>query len=122
MLTVSNLDARVSIQDQLEEQRSPIVLINLFTVAPDDIEALLTAWADDAAFMQTQPGYISTQLHRGIGGSCVFVNYAVWESVDDFKRAFTSPTFQMKMRQYPSSVTASPHLFQKLAVPRICVA
>jgi hypothetical protein len=37
---------------------------------------------------QTQPylkqklGFISAQLHRGISGSCVFVNYAVGESVE----------------------------------------
>ena len=68
-----------------------------------------------------QPGFISTQLHKGIGGSRVFVNYAVWESVADFKRAFNDPEFQARMQDYPSSVVASPHLFQKVAVPRVCV-
>jgi heme-degrading monooxygenase HmoA len=71
--------------------------------------------------MKQQPGFISTQLHRGIGGSSVFVNYAVWESVEHFKGAFSDPEFQAKMKDYPSSAEASPHLLKKVAVPGICV-
>ena len=77
--------------------------------------------AADAAVMQRQPGYISTQLHRGIGGSCVFLNYAVWESTRHFKQAFNNPEFQSHLAHYPSSAVASPHLFRKVAVPGVCV-
>jgi hypothetical protein len=35
-------------------------------------------WAGDAAFMKQQPGFISTQLHRGTAGSTTYVNVAVW--------------------------------------------
>ena len=35
-----------------------------------------------------------SQLHRGIGGSCAFLNYAVWESVGHFRRAFIHPEFR----------------------------
>jgi heme-degrading monooxygenase HmoA len=71
--------------------------------------------------MKGQPGFITTQLHRGIGGSCVFLNYAVWESVDAFKAAFAQPEFRERLAAYPRSVVASPHLFEKVAVPGICV-
>ena len=71
--------------------------------------------------MKQQPGFISTQLHRCIGGSTVFVNYAVWESVEYFKRAFTNPEFQAKMKDYSPSAAASPRLIKKVAVPGICV-
>jgi hypothetical protein len=71
--------------------------------------------------MKQQPGFISTQLHRGIGGSSVFFNYAVWELVEHFKRAFSNPKFQSKMANYPPSETASSHLVKKVAVPGICV-
>jgi hypothetical protein len=47
------------------------VLINVFTVDPADVDALPAAWEDDANWMKREPGYIFTQLHRGIGGSCV---------------------------------------------------
>lgn len=46
----------------------------------EETDQFLKAWTDDAAYFKRQPGFISAQLHRGIGGSGVFVNYAVWES------------------------------------------
>ena len=63
-----------------------------------------------------------SQLHRGIGGSGQFLNVAVWASVEDFRRAFRNPEFQAHLTSYPPSTTASVHLFQKVAVPGICVA
>ena len=62
-----------------------------------------------------------SRSHRDIGGSSVFFNYAVWESVEHFKRAFSNPDFQSKMKYYPPSAAASPHLVKKVAVPGICV-
>ena len=115
------MDSHVSLFEQMEEQVGSVILINTFTVEPEEGEQLLKAWASDAAFMKQQPGFISTQLHRGIGGSSVFFNYAVWESVEHFKRAFSNPEFQSKIKGYPPSAAASPHLVKKVAVPDICV-
>ena len=116
------MDRHVSLFEQMEQQGvCSVILINTFTVEPEEADRLQEAWASDAAFMKRQPGFISTQLHRGIGGSSVFVNYAVWESVEDFKRAFGNPEFQAKMQDYPSSAQASPHLVKKVAVAGICV-
>jgi Antibiotic biosynthesis monooxygenase len=67
-------------------------------------------------------GFISTQLHRGIGGSRVFLNYAVWESSEHFERAFGHPEFRSHLVHYPASTRVSPRLFQKLAMPGICVS
>ena len=116
------MDARVSLFQQMDEHQGPVVLINRFEVKSEDVERFLQTWAADASVMKRQPGFISTQLHRGIGGSTVFMNYAVWESTDAFKRAFLNPEFQSKLSEYPESAVASPHLFTKLAVPGICVA
>jgi heme-degrading monooxygenase HmoA len=116
------MDEKVSLFAQMEEERGPVVLINKFNVAPEEAAHLLQAWAEDAAFMKRQPGFISTQLHRGIGGSGVFINCAIWESVADFKRAFNQTEFQSRLKKYPPGVTVSPHLFTKVAVPGICVA
>ena len=71
-----------------EEDIGPVILINKFNVKPEEVDQLLRAWAADAAYFKSQPGFISTQLHRGIAGSTVFVNYAVWESPELYKRAF----------------------------------
>ena len=115
------MDDRVSLMDQLSQEVGPVILINTFKVAPEDAEALLAAWAADAAYLKTKPGFISTQLHRGIAGSGVFLNHAVWESVEAFRNAFGDPKFQETFARYPDSTVASPHLFQKVAVPGICV-
>jgi heme-degrading monooxygenase HmoA len=87
-----------------------------------DADSLLAAWAADAEVMKRQPGFVSTQLHRGIGGSGVFMNYAVWDSVAGFRAAFTNPEFQARLADYPESATASPHLVRKVAVPGLCAA
>jgi heme-degrading monooxygenase HmoA len=120
MLQLRPLDPVVPIQQQLGQTQSPVVLVNLFTVEAKDADALLKAWEQDANWMKRQPGYISTQLHRGIGGSCVFFNYAVWESVAHFGQAFAHPDFVNALAAYPSSAVASPHLFAKVAVANIC--
>jgi heme-degrading monooxygenase HmoA len=116
------MDPRVTIFQQMEDVGGPVVLINKFEVGSEDVDRFLAAWSADAAIMKRQPGFISTQLHRGIGGSTVFLNYAVWESPEDFKRAFANPEFQSKLRDYPSSAVGSPHLFRRVAVPGVCVA
>jgi heme-degrading monooxygenase HmoA len=115
------LDAAFPIDRQLSVSASPAVLVNIFTVDAQDVEALVKAWEADANWMKTQPGFISTQLHKGVGESCVFLNYAVWQSVADFRQAFAHPDFRKRLGAYPESAVASPHLFQKLAVPNLCV-
>lgn len=121
MLQLKPLDASVPIFQQLNTEQSPVILVNVFTVAEADVPALLGAWEADANWMKQQPGYISTQLHRGIGGSTVLMNYAIWESVAHFRAAFTHPDFKTALGHYPSSTVASPHLFERLTVPNLCV-
>ena len=115
------LDKVVTLADQMQSDEGPIVLINHFTVAQEDEDALLKAWAHDADFMKQQPGYISTQLHQGLAGSSSFINYAIWQDVETFRNAFTNPEFQRRIAEYPASAEASPHLFRKIAVTNHCV-
>lgn len=122
MLQLRPLDAAFPIERQLALDAAPVVLVNLFTLDKADEPGFLKIWQDDAAFMQRQPGFISTQLHRAIGDSPTYLNYAVWESNAAFRAAFSHPDFQSKLSAYPSSAVAAPHLFQKAAVPGICVA
>src|SRR5215216_6582679 len=110
------MDAQVTYVQQLQEDSGPIVLINQFNVAPEDAERFLEVWADDAAFMKQQLGFISTQLHRGTAGSTTFVNVAVWQSARALGDAFRSPEFQKRAARYPESATAAPHVFERVAV------
>jgi heme-degrading monooxygenase HmoA len=116
------LDPAFPIERQIAVDAAPVVLVNVFTLDRGDEQIFLRAWRDDAGFMKRQPGFISTQLHRAIGNSPTYLNYAVWESTAHFRSAFTHPEFRASPSAYPSSAVASPHLFQKLAVPGICVA
>ncbi|HJY59955.1 MAG TPA: antibiotic biosynthesis monooxygenase family protein [Streptosporangiaceae bacterium] len=116
------LDPAFPIDRQLATDATPVVLVNLVTLDKADEPRFLEAWQNDAAFMKRQPGFISTQLHRAIGDSSAYVNYAVWESTAHYRAAFTHPEFKASLAAYPSSVVAIPHLFQKVAVPGICVA
>jgi heme-degrading monooxygenase HmoA len=116
------LDPAFPIERQIAISAAPVALVNVFTMDQGDEQAFLNAWQDDAAFMKRQPGFISTQLHRAIGPSPTYLNYAIWESTAHFRTAFMHPDFQARLAAYPASVVASPHLFQKVAVPDICVA
>lgn len=118
----TEMDHATTFASQLRDEGGPVVLVNTFVVPPEDADRLLATWSADAAIMKRQPGFISTQLHRGVGGSGVFLNYAVWESVAHFRTAFANPEFQARLADYPESATVSPHLFRPVAVPGICVA
>jgi len=122
MIQFKPLDAAFPITEQLASPSVPVVLVNVFTVDAQDVDALLKAWEADANWMKQQPGYISTQLHRAIGQSHMFLNYAVWESTDHFRMAFTHPDFHARLADYPDSAVASPHLFQKIAIANMCTA
>src|ERR1700756_5989133 len=122
MALVRPLDPAFPIDRQLEVDAAPVVLVNLVTLDKADEPRFLEAWQNDAVFMKRQPGFISTQLHRAIGDSPTYLNYAVWQSTADFRAAFAHPEFRAKLSAYPSSAAASPHLFRKVAVPGICVA
>lgn len=125
MAKLIEMDENVTLKDQMENQvAGPVVLINKFNVDSDEVEQFLKAWKEDAIKFKDQSGFISAQLHKGIGKSTVFVNYAVWESLEDFKNALDNvigPDFQSQLSKYPKSLVVSPHLFKKVAVRGICL-
>ena len=116
------LDPAFPIQRQIVIDAAPVVLVNVFTLDKADERTFLEVWRDDAEFVKRQPGFISTQLHRAIGESPTYLNTAVWESTAAFRAAFGHPEFVAKLSAYQSSAAATPHLFQKVAVPGVCVA
>ena len=81
------LDPAFPIDRQIALETGPVVLVNVFTLDAEDEQSFLKTWQDDAAFMKRQPGFISTQLHRAVGDSPTYLNYAVWESNAHFRAA-----------------------------------
>jgi hypothetical protein len=94
MLQRTEMDERVGLVDQLAVEVGPVILVNTFKVAPEDIDELLQAWAADAALLKSKPDFISTRLHRGMRESSVFLDTAVRECVEAFRNAFGDPAFQ----------------------------
>jgi heme-degrading monooxygenase HmoA len=122
MLNLANLDESTPYLGQLKEVTGPVTIINTFVAPEGKTEEVLAAWELDAAYMKDKPGFISAQLFRGIGGSRVFTNVAVWESTEDLLAAFGTPEFAQHLQHYPEGTVAYPHLYQKAAVKGICVA
>ncbi|MEU5435038.1 antibiotic biosynthesis monooxygenase family protein [Streptomyces sp. NPDC020719] len=122
MIEFVEVDESTPYTEQLQERTGPVVLINTFTVPEGKAEEFLALWRRDAAYFTEQPGFISTQMHRGVGGSRVLVNVAVWESAAHLAAAHAGPGFRATGEGYPEGCTVSPHLYEKVAVDGICVA
>jgi heme-degrading monooxygenase HmoA len=121
MVKIVEMDENVTLKSQLEEDVGSVILLNEFTVKPEDVDWFLKVFTATSEMFKQQPGFISAQLHRGIGGSSTFFNYVVWESAEHFKRAFNRPEFRSSMADLLPNTIMSPHLFKKVAVPGICV-
>lgn len=105
-----------SIQNGLEFQsqlksnvETDIVLINEFVVHKQDEEAFIKSWKEAAEFLKTQPGFISTKLHRGIG-SQRWINYARWSSTNDLKNALSKDEFKSMAKKIPGK--PRPHVYK----------
>ena len=120
MINLADFDETTPYLGQLKGTTSPVTIINTFVAPEGKNEEVLAAWADDSAYMKAKPGFISAQLFGGIGGSRIFTNVAVWESVAALAAAFGTPEFAEHMSHYPEGTVAYPHLFQKVAVEGIC--
>ena len=71
-----------------------IVLLNTFLVPEEEAEAFRQGWAKAAEVLRRQPGFVSTVMHKPLGGSRLWVNYAVWDSASAFAAALASPEFR----------------------------
>ena len=76
-------------QGKRAEWQNSVVLINAFEVPKGKEAEALQSWQKARDFLQTQDGYISTQLHQNLdpNGKFHLVNVARLRSADDFKNA-----------------------------------
>lgn len=122
MLKHIELDPTFSLEQEYGDTTTQTtILINLFDVDPADQEYFKAAWLTDAKFFAAQPGYISAQLHQGLGVSRMFMNYALFENTAAFAATNSQPEFGPLRAVYPDGATAHPHLFRGVAIPGICV-
>jgi hypothetical protein len=69
------MDPNVSFDQQIVNNVAPVVLLCTFLVQHEHVEEFLAGFRKQFSIMRKQPGLISAQLHRGIAGSCLFMNY-----------------------------------------------
>jgi len=75
---------------------SPVVLINIFQVAPEQEEAFVAAWKEAHQHLMQQDGYVSTKLHESLQADARFrfVNVAQWKSAQQYQAAMGSEAFR----------------------------
>jgi len=121
MIDQAELDKTLPFIAQVKNSTGgPITLINTFVAPEGKVDEVLAAWALDAEYFKSKPGFISTQLMRGVAGSHILTNIAVWESAQQLVAAFGTPEHVASRKRYPDGTVAYPHLFQKVAVEGIC--
>lgn len=82
--------------------QQPIVLINAFEVPDGQDDDFLDRWQRAADALRSQPGYLSTRLHRSLAPDADFrfVNVARWESPESFRAATSAPGFRQVAMPY----------------------
>jgi len=128
MIKFIEMDKNVTFNDQIKEEQEnkngdSVILINKFDVSPDKIEQFLKDWAETSSLFEQQPGFITTELYKGIGKSSVYISYQVWKSIDDFKKGsssvLNSDDVNSRLAKYNDSLVISSHLFRNAVVPGI---
>ena len=79
------------------------VLINAFEVPQERDAEFLAHWEAARRFMERQPGYVATALHRSLDPAARFrfVNVAQWETPAAFQAALGHPEFVELRRALP---------------------
>ena len=67
------LDKNVSFADQIEgDADGPITVVGTYAFANSkSLDEFVAIFSAVAGFMRAQPGFISAQVHRAIGGACL---------------------------------------------------
>lgn len=98
-------------QSKMSEQ-SATVLINPFVVPENKLDETIIMWEQARDYLQTQPGYISTELHQSLGPDATFrlINVAKWESPEAFMTASKKMAAEADLPKI-EGVVANPSLF-----------
>jgi quinol monooxygenase YgiN len=92
--------------------RTPLTLINVFTVPPekqDELIALLTDVTRQS--VRHHNGFISASLHRGIDGKKVAM-YAQWASIEDYESMRRNPAPAPALEQALKLATFDPGMYE----------
>jgi heme-degrading monooxygenase HmoA len=94
------------------QQEPPVTMINVFTVEPDNQQALvdlLVRAADEV--MSKQAGYLSARIHRSLDGRRVAVD-ARWRSAEEFAALAENADAAAHMSRARALATFEPVLYE----------
>jgi heme-degrading monooxygenase HmoA len=97
----------------ISREQDLVTLVNVFDVAPENQQRLVELLAGATeTIMNKMPGYISANIHKSFDGTKV-VNYAQWESREDFEAMLTNPEVRPHMgRVAEIAERFEPHLYE----------
>jgi predicted RNase H-like HicB family nuclease len=81
LLSQAQIKPKESYMASIEADKGVITQINVFTVAPENQQALIELLIESAESVRDLPGWISANIHRSLDGTRV-VNYAQAESME----------------------------------------
>ncbi|WP_063043397.1 antibiotic biosynthesis monooxygenase family protein [Nocardia pseudovaccinii] len=116
------LTPELPVANQLASTESDFTLLDVLVAPVGKVEQAIAAYQQTGAFMKQQPGFIEAQLFRGISGSRVLINLAVWESGKALFDAVSDPGFAAVTAAYPVGSRCTRHALRRVAVPGMCVA
>lgn len=89
-----------------------ISLINVFTVPPEHQQRVVDLLIEaTGSVMNTLPGYVSANIHRGLDGRHV-ANYAQWRSREAFEAMLQHPEAGTHMGEAAKLATVEPNLYE----------
>jgi quinol monooxygenase YgiN len=92
--------------------RTPLTLINVFTVTPEKQHELIALLTDvTERNVRHHPGFVSASLHRGIDGTKVTM-YAQWASIDDYETMRQNPGPAPALEQALKMATFDPGMYE----------
>jgi heme-degrading monooxygenase HmoA len=73
-----------------------VTLINRFAVPAGRDDEFRALWETTSRYFIAQPGFVSLRLHRAVSEDAPyrFVNVAVWEREEDYRRAHSTDEFR----------------------------
>ena len=98
----------------IDPTRNRTTLINIFTVESRDKQDELIASLREVTegIMRHLPGYVAASVHRGYDDHHV-INYAQWESSEQFKEMLRNPEVAPHMAKVKSiALTIDPVLYE----------
>lgn len=115
-LVLSSIAALATLTTSAFAQDTKVVLINVFEVPSAQEAEVMQSWIKSKEFLEKQPGYINTRLHKNIdpNGKFRFINVAEWASPQQFQGAAKAMN-ESSVPKMPEGVRYTPGLFKVVA-------